>query len=273
SEDTLIAEIQNSPRRRGEQLSWYATRIETLTGSVSEIADIPYMRQSIVRNALRKIVPEKCHFLLKSNTPVPELVRLLLKWFESHPGHGLSEEEVERERLTRPTASPVAAMTNERGPRFRDAQAGWCARCGGTGHSQDWCVTTAPPDVVCYNCRGAGHRFRGCPSPRITREVGQPAFWKKKKNADAPTGTPSERPEHLRSRSYRSSRTRSSGHHETTSSAQISTCSFYLMSNGILLVEIAVGGIRQVALLDTGSAVSLIDRSIVADPLTKLDTP
>ncbi|KAK7066301.1 hypothetical protein SK128_007695, partial [Halocaridina rubra] len=81
-----------------------------------------------------------------------------------------------------------------------------------------------------------------------------------KKNADAPTGTPSERSEHLRSRSYRSSRTRSCGHHKTTSSAQISTCSFYLVSNGILLIEIAVGGIRQVALLDMGSAVSLIDR-------------
>ncbi|KAK7068973.1 hypothetical protein SK128_007373, partial [Halocaridina rubra] len=42
-----------------------------------------------------------------------------------------------------------------------------------------------------------------------------------KKNADAPTGTSSERSEHRRSRSYHSSRTRSRGHHKTTSSAQI----------------------------------------------------
>ncbi|KAK7077346.1 hypothetical protein SK128_008763, partial [Halocaridina rubra] len=126
------------------------------------------MRQSIVWSALWNTVPERCHYLLKLNIPVPIIVRLLSNWLESHPGHGLLEEEIEQERLLNVTVFPVAAMANARGPRSRAAESERCTNCHSLGHRWEQCEQTGSAGTLCLNCLGSGHWAARCPSKRMS---------------------------------------------------------------------------------------------------------
>ncbi|KAK7077733.1 hypothetical protein SK128_028256, partial [Halocaridina rubra] len=117
-----------------------------------------------------KTLPHRCHFLLKSNIPIPEIVQQLSNWFESHPGHGHSKEEIKQERLLDVTAIPVAAMANNRGHRSPDMERERCGNCHGLGHRWEQCSQSWCSGAICFNCLGFGHQVDGCPSERMVHD-------------------------------------------------------------------------------------------------------